>query len=275
MKTLEINGDVFDCPFADDLPPLTDEERAGLEADIRKNGVLQPVIFTRHNGRFTVIDGHNRAGIAAELGIRVPVCERKYASFDAMKAHALELNLHRRHLTREQRQALITAKLKSDPEQSDRSIAAQVGVDHKTAAAVREQLVSGGEIPHLESRKGKDGKPQPAKKPKVPKPAPQPPGEPANVDIDSADPSDEEAITTPIPPGVDTADWAERFRLLALVIEQAKDAGRIRDFLESIVIVANECERELDAACPRSSPVDDLDSLIFTRGAGSPPLPFD
>jgi hypothetical protein len=52
-----------------------------------------------------------------------------------------------------------------DPEKSDRSIASQVQVDHKTVAAVRSGKEDRGEIPHTETRTDASGREQPAHKP--------------------------------------------------------------------------------------------------------------
>jgi ParB/RepB/Spo0J family partition protein len=197
MKTITINGDEFDCPFADELPPLlpslSEEERTGLEADIRKNGVLQPVIYARHNGKFVLIDGHNRAEIAAELGKRIPVCEQHYTSFEAMKTHALELNLHRRHLDPEQKRQLIAGALKSNPEQSNNAIAKALKVSDKTVDAVRDELELTSEIPKLSVRRGQDGKERkkPTRKTKPnPSPAPEPPGIPDEQDTTTVEAAD-------------------------------------------------------------------------------------
>ena len=69
---------------------------------------------------------------------------------------------------------MIGKLLKLTPEKSNRQIAADVGVDHKTVQAVRVEAEDGGEIPHHAARVGKDGIVQPARKtaakPKASKP---------------------------------------------------------------------------------------------------------
>lgn len=64
---------------------------------------------------------------------------------------------------------IIEAELKDRPDVSNRAIAADLGVDHKTVAASRDGLVAAGEIPHHEELKGRDGVKQPAKKSSPPK----------------------------------------------------------------------------------------------------------
>jgi hypothetical protein len=101
-------------------------------------------------------------------------------------ALADSLNLHRRHLTAEQRRERIEKALRANPERSDRSIAKEVGQDHKTIAAKREGMEARGEIPHVEKRTDTKGRQQPATKPPTTKlqqpaaPDPEPPRPPVN-----------------------------------------------------------------------------------------------
>lgn len=63
--------------------------------DIAQRGVLVPV-ETDEQGN--VLDGHHRAMIADELGIRYRKIRRKFDSERAKVEHALKLNLLRRNL---------------------------------------------------------------------------------------------------------------------------------------------------------------------------------
>jgi len=121
-----------------------------------------------------ILDGRNRYRACRELDI-----PPRFDVFDGTAEEAAVLadvlNLDRRHLTREQKRAVIAYKVKQNPERSDRDIAAEVRVDHKTVAAVRKKAV--GEFPQLEpaKRKGRDGKSYKATKSKrVTTPAPEP-----------------------------------------------------------------------------------------------------
>src|SRR5262249_37656356 len=67
-------------------------------------------------------------------------------------------NLHRRHLTADQKRELIAKVLKAKPEASNNTIAKQVRADGKTVAKARRKLESTSEIPRLEKTVGKDGK---------------------------------------------------------------------------------------------------------------------
>jgi hypothetical protein len=243
VHRITINGDVFDCPFADLLPPLAQDELHGLREDIRRRGILQPVIYTKRAGIFVLIDGHNRAVLAAELGLNVPGRQEEYPSEEAMRQHALDLNLHRRHLTREQRQDLVTAALKSNPERSDRSIAAQVGVSDKTVGAKRSELESTAEIPQFKATTGMDGKQR--KKPKARPTRAESKSEPvceAPTQLVKKDPPITlEPAPTPTPPtasagvsGVDVNHMLERLGRASRGLEAATDVDTLREILEEL-----------------------------------------
>ena len=84
-------------------------------------------------------------------------------------AYVISANLKRRHLTVDGRKRFAEILLKARPEQSDRAIARQVGLDHKTIAReVRTPLEGRGEIPHVERRVDTAGRQQPASKPPKP-----------------------------------------------------------------------------------------------------------
>jgi len=66
--------------------------------------------------------------------------------------------------------AVIRWKLRHETEKSNRQIAAQVGVDHKTVSDKRGELEATGEFPQLTRTTGMDGKERPATR-KAQKPA--------------------------------------------------------------------------------------------------------
>lgn len=163
VPTIEYNGRVYTCPYHDVMPPLTAEELAALRADIERNGVICPVVISADD---EVIDGHNRLRIAAELGLSVVPINVMPATWtpDRKWTSAIELNLARRHLNGGQKRELSALLLKQNPDRSNRDIAAQVGIDHKTVAAVRKEGEAAGEIPQLAATTGKDGKKRPARR---------------------------------------------------------------------------------------------------------------
>jgi hypothetical protein len=81
-----------------------------------------------------------------------------------VEAFIISKNIHRRHLTTEQRRELAAKLLRADPAKSNRAIADQIKLDKNTVQSVRADLEAGGEFHHVEERVGKDGKTQPAGK---------------------------------------------------------------------------------------------------------------
>ncbi len=145
------------------LPRLTPEEFAALEASIIQHGVLVPVEYDEAGN---IIDGHHRVEICESLGlVDWPRFVRKGLSEAEKRKLARELNVSRRHLTTAQKQAVIADQLRDTPSISSRAIAAMLGVDDKTVAKVRRELIETAEIPQLEQTTGRDGKDRPARRP--------------------------------------------------------------------------------------------------------------
>lgn len=138
------------------LPDLSPEEFAGLKGDVAARGVQVAIELTEDG---EILDGHQRLRACEELGIR-NYPRRIIGGLDeaGKRHHAIRANCLRRQLTRPQRRDLIVAELVRNPRQSNRLLADLVGVDKNTIRAIRDQLRTGGEIPHLEPREGKDGK---------------------------------------------------------------------------------------------------------------------
>lgn len=79
--------------------------------------------------------------------------------------------LFRRHLSREQRRALIAESLKSDPQLSNRAHARRTGASHPTVGTVRREMEQRGEVQKFSTSIGSDGKAYPASQPpREPKP---------------------------------------------------------------------------------------------------------
>lgn len=145
------------------LPPLSDDDFKALYDDIATHGVKVPVEYDEAG---EILDGHHRVAICKMLGrTDWPRFIRKQLSEEDKRSFARSLNFARRHLSGAQRQAVIQEHLKDAPTASNRAIAAQLGVDHKTVSAARRRMVDGGEIPHQTTIVGRDGVSQPAVKP--------------------------------------------------------------------------------------------------------------
>jgi len=148
------------------LPALTKEEYVALKESIRADGIKQQIVVTRPE--MVILDGYHRWRAATELGLEeVPVMFEETGDDAAHVRLGLALNVARRHMTGDQKREAAEALLKANPEQSDRAVAASVGLDHKTVSAVREEAEGRGEIPHAEARTDTKGRKQPARKPRA------------------------------------------------------------------------------------------------------------
>jgi site-specific DNA-methyltransferase (adenine-specific) len=90
-------------PYADIFPAMSDEELDALTADIRQNGLLEPIVL--HDGK--VLDGRHRQIACDRAGVAAGF--RAYAGKDPL-AFVLSVNLQRRHLSAEQK-AVAAARL--------------------------------------------------------------------------------------------------------------------------------------------------------------------
>lgn len=89
-------------PLCTLFPRLADAEFASLVADIRANGLREPI--TLHGGM--VLDGGNRYRACLAAGIEPVFTEYQGES---IVAYVLSANLHRRHLTAPQQAAIVAS----------------------------------------------------------------------------------------------------------------------------------------------------------------------
>src|SRR6516162_2430837 len=149
-------------PLASLFPLMEGEEFDALVADIKKNGQREPIVL--YQGK--ILDGRNsnHACLAAGVGLNLSKHEDNSPYIGNPVAYVISKNIHRRHLTTEQKRELIAKLIKAQPEKSNRQIAAAAKVDHKTVGAARADLERRGEIPHVEGRTDTKGRKQPARK---------------------------------------------------------------------------------------------------------------
>lgn len=160
-------------PAAELFPLMSPGELRELAKDIRANGLRSSCILQNdHDGRPVLLDGRNRLDALALLGEEITL--NNSFIFDNVPddvdpvGFVVSANIHRRHLTAEQKRDLIAKLLEAQPEKSNRQIAETVKVDHKTVASVRAEKEGRGEIPHVETRTDTKGRAQPARKRPIP-----------------------------------------------------------------------------------------------------------
>jgi hypothetical protein len=171
-------------PAADLFPLMTADELKALGEDVAKNGLRVPIVLwskTEYGAPVLLLDGRNRLDAAELAGVKVfEVRNDKGNRIDLCIPHkdlygsggvdpyefVLSANIHRRHLSADDKRKLIAKLLKATPEKSNRLIGEQLKVDNKKVASVRAEQEQLGEIPQLTKTVGKDGKArkQPAKK---------------------------------------------------------------------------------------------------------------
>lgn len=144
-------------PACDLLPRMNEAELVALGADIREHGQLELITFCDvpqgAPGGTTAVqlaDGRNRLDAMEAAGITLVASNGDFlwAKVRWCKlpkdadpvAYIISKNIHRRHLSLEQRRELAGKLLRAAPEKSDRSVAEMVKVDHKTVGAERKRL---------------------------------------------------------------------------------------------------------------------------------------
>jgi len=103
MTQLIINQELRDL-----LPPLSDEEMAGLEAAILRDGCTDPLTVWGE----TIVDGHHRHAICTKHDIPFKTTQKEFDSLVDAKIWMCERQDSRRNLTLYQR-AIIALKMKS------------------------------------------------------------------------------------------------------------------------------------------------------------------
>ena len=130
-------------PAAELFPLMSEPELRELGEDIKAKGTIHhPIVL--YQGK--LLDGRNRLDAMEMVGFDFDL-ERGHAVHHLDRStdpyeYVISANLHRRHLTSEQKRELIAKVLKAKPEASNAAVAKQVKADDKTVAKVRGELES-------------------------------------------------------------------------------------------------------------------------------------
>jgi ParB-like nuclease domain len=175
-------------PAADLFPPLKSDELRELGEDIKKNGLREPIILWAEDyaedpadTEWQVLDGRNRLDAMEMVGLPVVVVkdrqlvrqprylvgrgDRRTSPVVDPYEYVLSANIHRRHLTAEQKREIIAKVIKAQPEKSDRQIAKIAKASPTTVGTVRAKMEAGGDVSKLDTRTDTRGRKQPATKP--------------------------------------------------------------------------------------------------------------
>jgi hypothetical protein len=134
-------------PAAALMPALSREELEELGADIKRRGLINPIILVQTGGRLELLDGANRLDAAELAGIPTVDGEGRLLllhetildglSSGEAQLEVVSLNIRRRHLFGKKLEPLIQALRKLGT--TDRTIAKKLRVDQMTVARVERE----------------------------------------------------------------------------------------------------------------------------------------
>ena len=177
-------------PAADLFPLIGDDDLVALGEDIKRNGLTTRIVATVEDGKLVLLDGRNRLDAMERVGIDFKIVRKSRTKYhwkietpdlnvdlnpnmnavddvDIVDCHPTEYvisaNVHRRHLTANQKRDVIAKLLTEKPERSNRATAALAKVDDKTVGTVRREMEERAEIPHVSKVVDTKGRRQPTK----------------------------------------------------------------------------------------------------------------
>jgi DNA-binding Lrp family transcriptional regulator len=158
-------------PAADLFPLMSPDELKVLGEDIKKNGLLSRVAaIPGDDGKPILIDGRNRLDAMELVGLRFKI-EDVVGTYGPEHnpdldpyAYVVSANIHRRHLTTEQKLDLIAKLRKASPEKSNRQIAEMVKASPTTVGKVTAKLEAEGDVSTVDTRTDTKGRQQPARR---------------------------------------------------------------------------------------------------------------
>jgi ParB-like nuclease domain len=178
-------------PAANLFPMMSESELRELGEDIKKNGLLTPIVIFEGKAGCSLLDGRNRldamelVGIPFELQFRRPKYRKDWGWFLAAREaqvlasngiapvrvetddpydYVISTNIRRRHLTSEQKRGLIAKIIKAKPEVSDRQIATQTVTSHPFVGKIRAELERRGDVEIVSTSLDTKGRKQPRTK---------------------------------------------------------------------------------------------------------------
>jgi hypothetical protein len=168
-------------PAAELFPRMSESELRELGEDIKANGLRASIVL--YEGK--LLDGRNRLDAMELVGIEYsflsgtdPTKWRGLGLYGRNRNRTslidcfdgdpytcvISANIHRRHLTAEQKRELIAKLLKAKPEQSDRQVAKQTKTSPTTVGKIRKKSEATGDVSKVDTRTDTKGRKQPAKR---------------------------------------------------------------------------------------------------------------
>ena len=161
-------------PAAELFPIMSEPELRELAEDIKANGQRTPALFlVMQDGDKVLLDGRNRLHAMELAGLlpdgEFPTYYDTIVDEPGLDPHTfvLSLNLHRRHLTNEQKIALVEKLARERPDWSARRVAKVTKVSPTTATKVINNREAKGDVSTVDTRTDVRGRQQPAHKSRV------------------------------------------------------------------------------------------------------------
>jgi hypothetical protein len=177
-------------PAAELFPRMSPDELRALGEDIKKRGLMSPIMLwspSIDDDQTFLLDGRNRLDAMELVGVAFELYKdderrrwvfrvsdglpsggqpspRHLRGLDDPYAYVFSANIHRRHLSAEQKRELIAKLLKAQPEKSDRQIAETMKASPTTVGTVRAEMEAKGDVSKLDTRTDTRGRQQPARK---------------------------------------------------------------------------------------------------------------
>jgi hypothetical protein len=146
-------------PLADLFPLMEGEEFDALVADVKANGQREPIVLFEK----MILDGRNRYRACLAAGVEPYLMEGDDWITDPA-AYVISANIHRRHLTAEQKRELIAKLIAATPTRSDRQIAKTAKASPTFVGKVRSKIEEAGDVSTVDTRTDTKGRKQPAKR---------------------------------------------------------------------------------------------------------------
>jgi hypothetical protein len=112
-------------PPADLFPLLADDELRDLAADIKENGLRDPVVTATIKGEEMLVDGRNRLAACKIAGVEP---QSRALNGEDPTAYVISVNINRRHMTKGQR-AMAMAMIHPEPEKGGRGKKGKVNLE--------------------------------------------------------------------------------------------------------------------------------------------------
>jgi ParB-like chromosome segregation protein Spo0J len=221
-------------PLADLFPLMEGAEFDELVADIKANGLLEPIVL--YQGK--ILDGRNRYRAAIAAGLKPEVLDRKTEHSDRLidnpAAYVISANIRRRHLKPEDKIKILAQLVAAQPEKSDRKLAKEAGVSHPTIAKARKTAEATGKALPVAKRVGADGKARKRREKKEAK------ASKSKIAESSSELPGEPPVDKPVTETVTTTTRKQRRELMRVEIERVAarliklDRDIARDVLEIV-----------------------------------------